>query len=47
VATTRRRKHWIIPKGIVEPGMTPAADLHRRCWFTWDGAADFVREALA
>lgn len=25
LVTSRRRKRWVVPKGLVEPGLTPAA----------------------
>lgn len=30
--TSRRRKRWVIPKGIVEPEMTPAASAAKEAW---------------
>lgn len=30
--TSRHRKHWIIPKGIVEPDLTPAASAIKEAW---------------
>jgi 8-oxo-dGTP pyrophosphatase MutT (NUDIX family) len=30
--TSMRKKHWIIPKGIVEPGLTPAESAEREAF---------------
>lgn len=30
--TSRRGTRWIVPKGIVEPGMTPAASAAKEAW---------------
>ena len=30
--TSRRRKRWVIPKGIVEPDLTPAASAAKEAW---------------
>jgi len=30
--TTRRNERWIIPKGIVEPDLTPAASAEKEAW---------------
>lgn len=30
--TSRRRRHWVIPKGIVEPDLTPADSALKEAW---------------
>jgi 8-oxo-dGTP pyrophosphatase MutT (NUDIX family) len=32
LVTTRRRKHWIIPKGVIEPDLTSAASAVEEAW---------------
>ncbi|BCR06820.1 hypothetical protein DESUT3_38890 [Desulfuromonas versatilis] len=32
LVTTRRRRHWIIPKGIIEPDMSPAESAVNEAW---------------
>lgn len=30
--TSRKRKRWVLPKGVVEPGMTPPASAANEAW---------------
>ncbi len=30
--TTRRSRRWIVPKGIVEPGLSPATSAEKEAW---------------
>ena len=32
LVTTRKKKRWILPKGIVEPNLTPAASAAAEAW---------------
>lgn len=32
VVTSRRKKRWIVPKGIVEPDLSPAASAAKEAW---------------
>lgn len=30
--TSRKKKRWVLPKGVVDPGMTPAASAVKEAW---------------
>lgn len=30
--TSRKRKRWVLPKGVVEPGMTPAGSAEKEAF---------------
>ena len=30
--TSRKRKRWVLPKGVVEPGMSPPASAAKEAW---------------
>lgn len=32
LVTSRSGKRWVVPKGIVEPGLTPAASAEKEAW---------------
>jgi 8-oxo-dGTP pyrophosphatase MutT (NUDIX family) len=32
LVTTKRKKHWIIPKGIIEPGLSPEESACNEAW---------------
>ncbi|MBE0617967.1 MAG: NUDIX hydrolase [Proteobacteria bacterium] len=32
LVTSRKGKRWVIPKGVVEPGLTPAASAAKEAW---------------
>ena len=32
LVTSRRKKRWVLPKGVVEPGMSPAESAAKEAW---------------